>query len=187
MSKGPGKIERAIAALFVAEPDDAFNVEDMADRVLPGINRLEKKHRVTLIRAAKRVCERMDGWQWSTSEGHGGALVFWHRYSVRSYATMRAKTDMFACYRSHDPRRRGLDHLIATPASIAASLEPGGRYHHHVTEGGAWWRHVQLWIAERDDDASERTQALQAEQDEARRQIAQWSGTLDKVLAARAR
>jgi hypothetical protein len=39
MSRGPGRIERAIEAAFAAEPDNAFTIEDLCDRIYPEIRR----------------------------------------------------------------------------------------------------------------------------------------------------
>jgi hypothetical protein len=36
MSKGPGRIQRAILALINAKPDEAFTVEDLCRRIYPG-------------------------------------------------------------------------------------------------------------------------------------------------------
>jgi hypothetical protein len=59
MSKGPGRVERIIEAVFAAEPDNAFTIEDLCDRVYPG-EPIEKKHRVSVLRAAKQVAKRRD-------------------------------------------------------------------------------------------------------------------------------
>ena len=61
MSKGPGRVSRAIEAILEAEPDNAFSVEDLCDRVYPGINRVEKKHRVSVLRAANLVASTKQG------------------------------------------------------------------------------------------------------------------------------
>ena len=58
MGSGPGRIERAIEAALAAEPDNAFNTEDLCDRAYPGVNRVNKKHRVAVLRALKRVLAR---------------------------------------------------------------------------------------------------------------------------------
>ena len=60
MSRGPGRIERAIEAAFTAEPSRAFPVETLALVAFPGVNRLEKKHRIAVLRAAHKVAERLD-------------------------------------------------------------------------------------------------------------------------------
>jgi hypothetical protein len=59
MSRGPGRIEHAIEAVFTAAPDDAYTTEDLIDRAYPGLDRVEKKHRVAVLRAAKKVCNRI--------------------------------------------------------------------------------------------------------------------------------
>ena len=51
MSRGPGRVQRRIKALMQSEPTGAWTVEDLCDRVFDGVNRVEKKHRVSLIRA----------------------------------------------------------------------------------------------------------------------------------------
>ncbi|MCO6386222.1 hypothetical protein [Aliihoeflea sp. 40Bstr573] len=180
MSRGPGRIERAIAAAFDAKPDEAFTTEDLIDVVYVGANRVEKKHRVSLIRAARKVCAASESWTVSRSETTGSTLVFWNRFSVTSYGLMRAKTDMHAWYRSNDARV--MDCWKTDADSIRRQLEPGGKYHHHVVEGGAWWRHVQLWIAEQAGDRSERTLKLQEEQDAVKQQFARHADILAAAL-----
>ncbi len=166
MSRGPGKIERAIEAVFAAEPDDAFTTADLCDRVYPSLNRVEKKHRVAVIRAAKKVFGRT-GWDCYRTEALGGTLVFYNPFDVMSYAIGRTKADMFTNYRNND--RRIVDHWRTTAEGIRGTFEPGGEEHRLIVEGGPWWRHVQLNIAARDGDTSERAQALKAEQDKVNR------------------
>lgn len=165
MSRGPGRIERAIESIFRTEPGDAFTTEDLIDRIYPAVDTAQKKHRVVTMRAAKNVCERIDGWVWWQSESRGGTLVFWNRCDVMSYATARLKTDEINYYRHKDTRIPA--HWRGSPESIRAKLSPGGDHYEFVAQGGAWWRHVQLNIAERDGDTSERVSALRAEQDAA--------------------
>ena len=161
MSRGPGKIERAIEAVFAAEPDDAFTTADLCDRVYPGLNMVEKKHRVAVIRAAKKVFGRT-GWDCYRTEALGGTLVFYNPFDVMSNAIGRTKADMLINYRNNDKR---IDHWRTTAEGIRGTFEPGGKEHHMIVEGGHWWRHVQINIAARDGDTSERAQALKAEQD----------------------
>lgn len=162
MSKGPGRIERLIEGSFRANPDQAPTTEELAELVFPGANRIEKKHRVSVLRAGKKVCERLGEWSWCRMEALGGGLVFWNIYSVTSYATMRSKCEMFANYRSHDRRLAGWS--IKDAQQIAASLAPGGKNHDLIAEGGHWWRHVQMNIARRDGD-DERLGEFQAIED----------------------
>ena len=84
MSRGPGKIERAIEAAFADTPDDIFMVEDLVALAYPGVNRIEKKHRVAVLRAAAKVCGRTD-WRQIYSSRPGGGSVFVNMRSLRSY------------------------------------------------------------------------------------------------------
>src|ERR1700744_5497457 len=63
MSRGPGRVERAIKAAFDAEPNRVFTTEYLCTHVYAGATKIEKKHRVSLIRAAKRVLQREHGWR----------------------------------------------------------------------------------------------------------------------------
>lgn len=46
-----------------AEPDSAFTVGDLCWRVFPTIGAVERKHRVSVLRALEKVAERSDGWR----------------------------------------------------------------------------------------------------------------------------
>jgi len=62
MSRGPGRIERAIADAFKANPRRALGVEELARIAYPGLAEVEKRHRVAIIRAADSVARGM-GWR----------------------------------------------------------------------------------------------------------------------------
>jgi hypothetical protein len=65
MSAGPGHVMRTIMATIAANPRQAFTVDDLCDRAFPGANRIEKKHRVAVIRALDGIATRCDldgGW-----------------------------------------------------------------------------------------------------------------------------
>lgn len=162
MSRGPGKVERVILNLFDNESDASYSTEDLIDRVYPGLGSVEKKHRVSVLRAAKRACERLQGWYYTSSVGLGGTVIFYSIYNVMSYATMRAKADINAHYRSNDPRVR--QSQIKGPEEIAAMFAEGGRHYDYVVDGGAWWRHVQINIIERDGIDNEGARVLIAAQ-----------------------
>lgn len=84
------------------------------------------------------------------AEGLGGQLVAYQRCDVTSYAIARLKADSLNHYRSNDLRL--LPERISDERRLMASLRKGGEYHRYIVKGGAWWDHVQLAIAERDDD-----------------------------------
>jgi hypothetical protein len=182
MSKGPGRVERAIAGVFEAEPDNAFTVEDLCDRAYPG-ELVEKKHRVAVLRAAKNIAKRNSEIGARTGECLGGTIVFYNKYHVLSYAMARLKTDRHKRYRSNDKRDtwtpsgdiarafygdpgKGkvwrVKHHNSDEEELLASLSEGGSNHELVVPGGAWWRFTQIRIAERDGD-TETAERLRAE------------------------
>ncbi len=139
MSKGPGRVGRAIEAALAAEPDNAFTVEDLCDRVYVG-ERIEKKHRVAVIRAAKRVADRNDNIAITQSVHLGSALIFYHRYNVMSYAMAQLKG--LSSYRTKDIRRLDTN----WDESHLRAMIAGGIAHQHVVPGAVWWRNVEIRI-----------------------------------------
>src|SRR4051812_21944990 len=79
MSKGPGRVERIIAAAFTANPTKVFTVEELTRLAYPGAYSGEgfdemvawakvtgapeptiaKRHRVSVLRAARNVARRL--------------------------------------------------------------------------------------------------------------------------------
>ena len=104
MSRGPGRIEQAIAALLDAEPDNAFTTEELCERVYPGVNRVEKKHRVAVLRAANKLIKRRDNTDCMRCGNLGGTRVYFNLDNVMSYAMARLKTDRLNHYRNNDDR-----------------------------------------------------------------------------------
>jgi hypothetical protein len=151
MSKGPGRVERAIEALFRSKPNDAFATWELCWRVYPNIGRLERKHKVAVTRAAKSVCARLPNWQSMRTWYRGRELVFFNHTSVKSYGLARRKSD--SRYLSDE--------------QICASLRRGGDHHGYIVEGGTWWRQVQLYIRDRDGATSEGAMALRGKEDPA--------------------
>jgi len=103
MSRGLGYVQRAIVAYFEAEPDNAFLLSELCERVYPRVNRVEKKHRVAVARAAKGI-KTLDHLERETL---GRELVFYDPLNVMSYAMARMKADSLSHgrnYRNHDPR-----------------------------------------------------------------------------------
>ena len=90
MSKGPGKIERAIADAFARQPSATFSVEDLGPICYPGLNQVEKKHRVAIIRAADKVAARM--W-WGRTYSSGVPCVYRNLCDLHSYALGEVRED----------------------------------------------------------------------------------------------
>jgi hypothetical protein len=147
MRKGPGWIERELAAIFDGEPDNAFMLEELCERAYPGVNRIEKKHRVAVARAAKNLAKRRTNLSWLHGDAVGGTLVFFTWDNVMSYGVARLKCDSRYSGKN-DPRHA----WHWTEAEVRAELSPGGAHYGHVVEGGEWWRYVHRLIAERDGE-----------------------------------
>jgi hypothetical protein len=140
------EIERAIRDAFTSNPDNAFTTDDLCKRVYLGLKQAERKHRAAVIPIAKRVCEQLgENWDWWRSEQRGGALVFWNRISVTSYAMARLKSDFLNGYGYRRETRWCWS--PSTEEDLKAEISPGGRHHEYVVEGGAWWQHCQEDIA----------------------------------------
>jgi hypothetical protein len=58
MSRGPGNVERKIAKIFASNPDKWFAAGTLCEMIWPGANRIEHKHRVSVIRAASKIAEK---------------------------------------------------------------------------------------------------------------------------------
>ena len=104
MSRGAGRIERAIAAILDAEADNAFTTEDLCERVYSGVNRVEKKHRVAVLRATNKLVKRRDNTGCMRCENLGGTRVYFNIDNVMSYAMARLKANNLNRYRSKDDR-----------------------------------------------------------------------------------
>jgi hypothetical protein len=170
MSRGAGRIEREIRAAFAADPDNAFTTDELVWIAFPGVFPIEKKHRVSVLRAAKKLVARGDGLDFERRWGQGGELVFFNRYNVMSYGMSCLKPNRYHC-----------------DDELRARLKPGGRDHDAVAEGGAWWKRVRRWIAERDGD-SELVAQMKAEEKAAsarttQRIAAMFAGAVGKKFA----
>lgn len=153
MSRGPGRIERAILKAFEREQDNAFTVEDLCDRVYAGVNRTEKKHRVAVIRAVRSLLGKRTELGMLSASSRGNTLVLYSRCCALSYAMARLKADAFEAYRPTVDTSWGWRGATAklSPEEherrLRERLEPGGTEHRLMIEGGAWWRDTQLEIA----------------------------------------
>src|SRR5262249_46583710 len=135
MSRGPGKLQRAIEAIFGAEPDNGFLLTELCERIYRGINQVDKKHRVAVARAAYGI-------PWLAirkRETLGGELVFYNPASAMAYGMARLKGDNFEGYERNSDPRFSWRHPKSESA-LRASLRPGGEHHKYIVEGGAWWR-----------------------------------------------
>ncbi|MCJ2086243.1 hypothetical protein MKK88_09575 [Methylobacterium sp. E-005] len=133
---------------FEASPDAAFSVADLGPVAYPGLNRVEKRHRVAIIRAADRVAARL-WWAKLISERPGGEIIYCNTLNVRSYALGRSRADF--CF--NNLPLEVIVRLIEAPV-------PGDPYAYRsrwdlVRPGGAWWRHVEIAKARKAGDLDE--------------------------------
>ena len=135
MSKGPGRVMRAIAAAFGAEPDVAFSTDDLCRAVYQ--REPEKRHRVAVLRALRhdpRIA-------FLNADRPGGPLVFYRLGHAVGYGLARLKVSA--------PESSDLD--------LRAKLQ--AEHGHRIAEGGAWWCLAKMQEAERTGDI-ERLTAL---------------------------
>jgi hypothetical protein len=158
MSKGPGRIQRAIKALFEAEPDNAFTTTELCERVY-GVKDTGKRHRIAVIRAAKTI-PGLDHW---AGENLGKQLVFYDPLNVMSYAMARLKSGFLENYRNADPRCPP-HWKTDTEADLRAKLG-NDEYRKLICEGGSWWLHTEISRAKARGD-QKRAAQLQAQADE---------------------
>ena len=149
MSKGPGRVQRAIEAAFKAEPDNAFTTAELCHRTYRLKFRddayIELKHRVAVVRAAKKI----PNLNYVVSCCLGGQLVFYDKFNVMSYGMARLKADNVENYRNNDPRLR-YGHK-STEAGLRARLADD-QHRQLMAKDGAWWRHVEIAKAEAQGD-----------------------------------
>jgi hypothetical protein len=136
MSRGPGWIERAIAAYFEAKPSSTFSTDELV-RLIYRVDKPKKAQRVAVLRAADKVIKRMPWWaKWkvertfrATMQGVGA--IFVNLTDVRSYGLGRLRADF--CHAKH------------TTTQLEAMLnDENAKYEGQlIVRGGAWWLHVQ--------------------------------------------
>src|SRR3954454_965216 len=138
MSRGPGRVQRGIEELFQNNPSATFTTEDLVAHVYPGINRIEKSHRVAVLRAAGPVAGRM-WWRMQWAPVIGNAMIYYNQCDITSYATGQLRTGFTLYHKTPDNIRR----LMTDPADRDSVV-------HQIAQGGDWWLHVQICQALRD-------------------------------------
>jgi hypothetical protein len=164
MSKGPGRIERAIERLFLADPEMTYSLDELAQAVYPGVNRVEKKHRVAVLRAAWNVTPRL-WWDGLYISERGRPVIFFNQLNARSRAIAQQRSDHWT--RDHAKAAQKVDAEAANP-------EPGCRDTWRLNH-----RRADLLRASIEGD-DYRQDWLMAEEQE-------WRDIAHQVLAANAR
>jgi hypothetical protein len=137
MSRGLGKLQRAIKTVFAAEPDNALLLSELCERVYCDVE-IQKRHRVAIARAVKGIPELKH----MRRDTLGGELVIYDPCHVMSYAMARLKADNIRRYERDSDYRFRWNHR--SEADFRAMLAPGGDHHHLVEPGGRWFRHAMI-------------------------------------------
>jgi hypothetical protein len=120
MSKGPGRIELAIAAILDRSPDNAFTTEELCVRIYR-TKQVEKKHRIAVRRAADSLAKRRDTLRKLSSRNLGRSQIYYNGDRLMSAAMANLKGNSFNHYCSnHDERI--FDHQIMTEKELRAKL-----------------------------------------------------------------
>jgi len=136
LSGGPGRIERAISAAFAANPSMTFTVDDLAAIAYPGLDRIEKKHRVAVARAARKLApSAWWGWRWMEQPGH--RAVYFNLLDHRSYVIGRMRTSYNLFNFSHAEISQAID----DPNIDRSGAE---RWRKEAQPGSAYWTHVEI-------------------------------------------
>ena len=157
MSRGPGRVERAIEEAFRSNPTETFTAGELAVFVYPGLNRVEKKHRVAILRAGYRVAPRLH-WLTYRCERPGGDIVFCNGLDVQSYTMGRARADFIWNGQSVEE----ISHQLRNPSDYPYAK----RWHELHQPGGTFAVHVRinrLYAEGRSDEAKQLARELQAQ------------------------
>lgn len=141
MSRGPGSLERAILDALSAQDGNALSVEDLCERCFPGLNRVEKKHRVSVIRSMGTVAKRNPRLMILRSRVRGGALIICWRDNLDSYAMARMKAEADNFYRAADTTLSSEEQERSYRSALSA---PGNYWSKMVAPGGPWKLDVEL-------------------------------------------
>lgn len=156
MSRGPGRIERAIRALFDASPDLAFVTDELVEHCYPDAKPIERKHQVAVLRAAWNVVARDPNW--GAIRGRNGD-VFCNFDNVQSYGLAQLIHDGYWHTKSERWAKRhrawwGEDSIRKNLLLNRERLieHHNGKHQQDCAPGGIWYRWVEVHRAERDGD-----------------------------------
>lgn len=119
MSKGPGRVERAIEAAFSENPLKRFYVEDLCRIVYPDHRQVSDKKRIhqrrSVLRAATRVARRMN-WEHREDFSSNPDIFVGRRVYFESDEGKKALLERIRVAKGHDP----LPLPELTPRELAA-------------------------------------------------------------------
>jgi hypothetical protein len=155
MSRGYGRIERAIRGIFRPYVEQVFSSDDLVRLVFPDAPEVTKALRASVMRAAHKIAAER---RWSTlRRTHGNGIdagkynfIFFNRRKVMSYARALHRSNRSGWYGVWDDWND-------------QDWAPDGRYHHLVAENGKMWEEVEQF--KREDAAGPLTPEQQAERE----------------------
>jgi hypothetical protein len=111
-------------------PSATYTIDELAALAYPGLNKIEKKHRVSVIRAADAAAVTY-GWLGRQAERPGHPLCYGNPLNLTSYAMWNL--------------RRSYTYIYRSPQECMASLDdPSSKVWAYVQPGGRWWFHVEI-------------------------------------------
>ena len=81
MSRGPGRIERELLEIFNKNPTVIRSTSDLCRQVY-GIEQVEKKHRVAVLRALKSMAGKSMPWLWRDVARYERSDDFWYDWRI---------------------------------------------------------------------------------------------------------
>src|SRR5262249_25939168 len=129
MSRGPGRVMRAVAAAVEANPDHAVTIDEACDRLYPpALDGHATKHRVAVIRAGKMAARRGENIGYTSYMGPHCTGAFYAADDLKAFGCAQLKA--LGLW-------DGSLHRLETT------------FKRHMEPGGIWWLAVQVFIAER--------------------------------------
>ena len=96
MSKRVANIESEIASLFVAEPDNAFTIEEICKRIFPDLKHAAKRRRGMVLEAAMNLMKREGRLSYLILSARGHTVILFVNTCVLSYAMACQKRSALA-------------------------------------------------------------------------------------------
>ena len=106
MSRGPGRIERTLAELLSHNHTDAYTTDELCLACFPDEPGIEKRHRVSVLRAMQKVRNNL-GWIARTISGQRGNYIFFNSHNLHSLAIGRTRSSAQGDW-SHDCGRTAI-------------------------------------------------------------------------------
>jgi hypothetical protein len=174
MSRGPGHIQRVILALTEGDPhgDGAWTLSQICEQAYPGINRPEKKHRVAVARALRKMT-LPETWEVRRMEGHGEEYCLHNACSLTSVARMDWLAECKQCDQRGHPRPND---------DIAEFMRRRAWWYEPSTERYNAYARVQRAIRWRDGSEVERLE-IQIEDTERRVELLQGAEIAEREAA----